>query len=109
MEAASQPLISFRAAPRRLRGRPSGLKGAAHRAARDGLRPPLTPETSAAPGQTTARAGPRACPPARGPLLRPTRSYYRKSLRFQGIASGGSGGGDAEVVEEGLHVDAEGD
>ena len=34
-EAASPPLI-LPAAPRRLRGRPSGLKGAAHRASRDG-------------------------------------------------------------------------
>ncbi len=33
-----------RPAPRRLRGRPSGLKGPLTRSLRDGLRPPLTPE-----------------------------------------------------------------
>ncbi len=73
-------------APRRLRGRPSGLKGASHRASRDGLRPPLTPETTAAPGQPTARAGRRACRPGARRSTTTTRSHYRKSLRFQGIA-----------------------
>jgi putative transposase len=43
--------VAGRGAPRMLRGRPSSLKGASHRAARDGPEgPPLTLETSAAPG-----------------------------------------------------------
>jgi hypothetical protein len=47
-EAAAPPLAFLR--PLRVRGRHPGLKGAAHRATRDGLRPPLTPGTPAAPG-----------------------------------------------------------
>ncbi len=60
-EAASPPLFSL-SRRARVRGRSSGLKGAAHRAARDspgGL--PRTPETSAAPGGRKSGQA-RACP-----------------------------------------------
>jgi hypothetical protein len=50
-------------APRRIRGRPSGLKGAnASRCARQPCGPPLTPETTAAP---RARKGGQAGPAPR--------------------------------------------
>ena len=71
-------------APRRLRGRPSGLKGRSAIAAR---RPPaaLDPGASAAPGRP-AHGQARACPGARGAPITITRSHQSKSLRFQGIA-----------------------
>ena len=47
-----------------VRGRPSGLKAAPH-PLRGGLRPALTPETSAAPGGRTQRAGTRPAPAQR--------------------------------------------
>jgi len=54
---------------------------------RDGLRPPLTPETSTAPNRRTARAGPAPAPLARGTQ---DRTNYKititESLQFQGIA-----------------------
>ena len=61
----------LRGAPRRLRGRSSGLKGALRRfAPAMAMRPPLTPETSAAPGAGRA-VRPRACPgQARGAQAR---------------------------------------
>ena len=68
-EAASPPLISG-ARHAMLRGRSSGLQGAAHRAgARQPCGLPWTPETSAAPGVRKSGQA-RACPPpraARGP------------------------------------------
>jgi hypothetical protein len=51
--------------PRIVRGGPSGVKGAPIRSRRQGdgrKRPPLTPETSAAPAGLTARARPEARP-----------------------------------------------
>jgi len=59
-------------APRRVRGRPSGLQGAAHRAgARQPCGLPWTPETTAAPG--TRKSGrPRPAPALRA--ARKTRS-----------------------------------
>ena len=74
-EAASPPLIFRCAAPGT--ERPSGPKGAAHRAARAALRLPLTPETTAAPG--TRKSGQaQACPrDARGAQT-PRRTGMRK-------------------------------
>jgi hypothetical protein len=63
-EAAAPPLILW--SPRRIRGRPSGLKGASHRAARDtptGV--PLTPEPLRPLSQET-RAGPSLPHPVGG-------------------------------------------
>ena len=60
-------------APRRLRGRPSGLQGAAHRAgARQPCGLPWTPETTAAPGARKsgqAQACPRAARGAQTPAV----------------------------------------
>ena len=53
---------SFPGAPRRVRGRPSGLQGAAHRAgARQPCGLPWTPETAAAPGRRNSGQA-QACP-----------------------------------------------
>ena len=63
-------------APRRVRGRPSGLQGAAHRAdARQPCGLPWTPETTAAPG---ARKSGQARP---APALRAAR----KPPRWPGV------------------------
>jgi len=51
-------------ASRRLRGRPSGLKGRCAIADATGPRPALDPGASAAPVHATARAGPAALPEA---------------------------------------------
>src|SRR5205809_5154163 len=64
---ASTPLARPRGSPSpggqaRIGGRPSGLKGASHRASRDGLRPPLTPEPLRPPRQAL-RGRPRPAPP----------------------------------------------
>jgi len=55
-EAASPPLILLARAAQAT-GPPLRPQGSLPRSPRDGLRPPLTPETSVAPGQTTPRAG----------------------------------------------------
>ena len=55
----------FPGAPRRVRGRPSGLQGAAHRAgARQPCGLPWTPETTAAPGARKSGQA-QACPALR--------------------------------------------
>ena len=74
-------------APRRLRRRPSGLKGRfaiAPRSLRDGLRPPLTPEPLR---HLQARQGQASGPAPRGARrsLQITGSHQSKSPRFQGI------------------------
>ena len=62
-------------APRRVRGRPSGLQGAAHRAgARQPRGLPWTPETTAAPGARKSGQA-QACPALRA--ARKTRSGGR--------------------------------
>jgi len=96
-EAASPPLTQIKrvppggagGAPRTLRGRPSSLKGASHRAARDGLRHALDPGASAAPpGRERGRRG---LPGWRAAHLQDhpetTRSAHCESLRFEGIAN----------------------
>ena len=95
--AASPPLFLW--VPRRVRGRPSGVKGAAHRAARDGLRPPVDTGASTAPG--AGRAGrPRPAPGGarRAALLRgtggPGLGGYRSpgpagAARVRGLGAGG--------------------
>ena len=64
MEAAAPPLLLW--SPRRIRGRPSGLQGASHRAARDAPSARPGPPSLCDPSGKETRAGP-ACPtPARG-------------------------------------------
>jgi len=53
-------------APRSIRGRPSGLKAAAHRLRRRPCGPALTPETAAAPRRQQPRARPGPAPAAHG-------------------------------------------
>ena len=72
----------FPGSPRRVRGRSSGLKGAAHRAgARQPCGLPWTPETSAAPGGRKSGQA-RACPAARG--AQPPRWRAHASTRTPG-------------------------
>ena len=52
----SPPRCAVPGGQARIGGRPSGLKGASHRASRDGLRPPWTPEPLRLPWQAK-RAG----------------------------------------------------
>jgi hypothetical protein len=63
-EAAAPPLRP-RARRAGYGGRTSSLKGRSRDRYRDGLRPPLTPETSTPPNRRTARAGPAPAPLAR--------------------------------------------
>ena len=79
-ETASPPLYPPARAERRLRGRPSGLKG---------LRPALDPGASAAPdAQKRCGQGRPARHTARrsAPTIK-IKSLQIKSLRFQGIAN----------------------
>jgi hypothetical protein len=64
-------------------GRTSSLKGRSRDRYRDGLRPPLTPETSTAPNRRTARAGPAPAPLARDAQNRTNHKItITESLRF---------------------------
>ena len=88
-ETASPPLYPPARAARRLRGRPSGLKGRYRARCATGLRPALDPGASAAPDAQTVRAGgalPATPRGAHAPTIK-IKSLQIKSLRFQGIAS----------------------
>ena len=68
----------FLGAPRRLRGRPSGPKGAAHRAARDSPAAALDPGDHCGPWGQEERAGPGLPRAARGAQTRRWRATRSK-------------------------------
>jgi len=88
-EAASPPLI-FPGRAAQATGPPLRPQGSLPRSLRDGLQPPLTPETSAAPGRQQRGQGqglPRQARGATSTITKDPRSHYPESLRLQGIAA----------------------
>ena len=80
--------------PLRVRGRPSGLKGAPHRARRRPCGPPLTPQTTAAPRDR--KGGRPRCPARAAGTTRPARAshdHHNRSLHgLRGIPAGRAAG-----------------